>query len=110
VFEGVIRVYVPDSIVTNLLGTTGLLAIPLAVLLSIPLYLNGIGAIPIVGGLLGQGMAAGAAVSFLLAGSITTIPAMVAVRSVVNSRVFALYLGFGMVGSMLLGAVAQAIL
>ncbi|MFE0458276.1 permease [Kitasatospora sp. NPDC058965] len=111
VFEGVIRVYVPNSIVTDLLGGKGwLLAIPLAVLISIPLYLNGVGAIPIVGGLLAKGMAQGAAVSFLLAGSITTVPAMVAVRSVVNNKVFALYLGFGMIGSMILGAIAQALL
>lgn len=110
VFEGVIRVYVPGSLVTSVLGGKGLLAIPLAVIISIPLYLNGIGAIPIVGGLLAKGMAQGAAVSFLLAGSVTTVPAMVAVRSVVNNRVFALYLAFGMVGSALLGAVAQLIL
>ncbi|MEU5546526.1 permease [Streptomyces sioyaensis] len=110
VFEGIIRVYVPDSAITTVLGGKGWLAIPLAVLISIPLYLNGVGAIPIVGGLLAKGMAQGAAVSFLLAGSITTIPAMVAVRSVVNNKVFAFYLAFGMLGSMLLGAVAQLIL
>ncbi|MFI0903000.1 permease [Streptomyces sioyaensis] len=110
VFEGVIRVYVPDGAITTVLGGKGWLAIPLAVLISIPLYLNGVGAIPIVGGLLAKGMAQGAAVSFLLAGSVTTIPAMVAVRSVVNNKVFAFYLAFGMLGSMLLGAVAQLLL
>jgi uncharacterized membrane protein YraQ (UPF0718 family) len=74
------------------------------------LYLNGVGAIPIVGGLLAKGMAPGAAVSFLLGGAVTTIPAMVAVRSVVNNRVFALYLTIGTVGSALLGFIAQALL
>ncbi|SFW75142.1 permease [Amycolatopsis australiensis] len=111
VFEGVIRVYVPNGIITSILGgDKGWLAIPLAAVISIPLYLNGVGAIPIVGGLLAKGMAQGAAVTFLLAGSVTTIPAMVAVRSVVNNKVFALYLAFGMLGSILLGFLAQLLL
>jgi uncharacterized membrane protein YraQ (UPF0718 family) len=110
VFEGVISVYVPDHVVTGLLGNKGLLAIPLAVLISVPLYLNGVGAIPIVGGLMAKGMAKGAAVSFLLGGAVTTIPAMAAVRSVVNDRVFALYLALGVGGSILLGFVAQLLL
>jgi uncharacterized protein len=109
IFEGAISVYVPGDVVTTLLGK-GLFAIPLAVLISVPLYLNGIGAIPIVGGLLAKGMAQGAAVSFLLGGAVTTIPAMIAVRSVVNNRVFSLYLAYGILGSMLLGFVAQLIL
>ncbi|WP_432840163.1 permease [Dactylosporangium sp. CA-092794] len=111
VFEAVIRVFVPTSFVTDTLGAhVGLLAIPLATLIAIPLYLNGVGAIPIVGGLLDKGMASGAAISFMLGGAITTIPAMVAVRSVVNNKVFGLYLGIGVVGSILLGFVAQLVL
>jgi uncharacterized membrane protein YraQ (UPF0718 family) len=108
VFEALIRVYVPTSFVTGVLGAhRGLLAIPLGTLISVPLYLNGVGAIPIVGGLLAKGMAHGAAVSFMLGGAVTTIPAMVAVRSVVNNRVFGLYLAIGILGSIALGFVAQ---
>lgn len=111
VFEALIRVFVPNSLITNTLGGgRGLLAIPLATLISIPLYLNGVGAIPIVGALLAKGMAEGAAVSFLLGGAVTTIPAMVAVRSVVKNRVFVAYLAFGIVGSILLGFTAQILL
>jgi uncharacterized membrane protein YraQ (UPF0718 family) len=110
IFLGVIRVYLPASLVVNVLGNKGLWAIPIAVVISVPLYLNGVGAIPIVGGLLDKGMAPGAAVTFLLAGAITTIPAMVAVRSVVNNRVFAVYVGAGVVGSIGLGFIAQLLL
>jgi len=109
-FLGVIRVYLSADVVTSVLGDKGLWAIPISVVISVPLYLNGVGAIPIVGGLLLKGMAPGAAVTFLLGGAITTIPAMVAVRSVVNNRVFAIYLGSGVVGSILIGFVCQLIL
>lgn len=110
VFEGVISVYVPTHLVTALLGGRGLVAIPMAVGISVPLYLNGIGAIPIVAGLLAKGMVQGAAVSFLLGGAVTTIPAMIAVQRVVNNKVFALYLSYGIIGSILLGFCAELIL
>jgi hypothetical protein len=110
VFEGIISVYVPASFVTAALGGRGLTAIPLAVGISVPLYLNGIGAIPIVAGLLAKGMVQGAAISFLLGGAVTTIPAMIAVHRVVNNKVFALYLSYGILGSILLGFCAEFIL
>jgi uncharacterized protein len=111
VFSALVSLYVPAETVTSVLGRDiGLLAIPAAVFISVPLYLNAVGAVPIVGALLDKGMVEGAAVSFLLGGAVTTIPAMVAVRSVVNNRVFAIYLGMGLVGSTLIGFVAQLLL
>lgn len=110
IFQGLIAVYVPTHVVVSVLGGKGLLAIPMAVIISVPLYLNGASAIPIVGGLVLKGMAAGAAITFLLGGSVTTIPAMAAVRGVVRTRAFVVYLGTGIIGSILIGFVAQAIL
>jgi len=46
---------------------------------------------------------AGAALAFLVAGSITTIPAMAAVWGIVRWRVFLLYLGIGMIGAAAIG-------
>lgn len=107
VFEGVIAVYVPTHFVTSLLGGSGLTAIPMAVGISFPLYLNGIGSIPIVAGLVAKGMVPGAAVSFLIGGSVTTIPAIIAVQRVVNNKVLALYLCYGILGSIALGFCTQ---
>ena len=110
VFEGVIAVYVPTHFVTSLLGGSGLTAIPMAVGISFPLYLNGIGSIPIVAGLMAKGMVPGAAVSFLIGGSVTTIPAIIAVQRVVKNKVLALYLCYGILGSIALGFCTQLIL
>ncbi|MBM6405937.1 permease [Phycicoccus sp. CSK15P-2] len=107
VAQGVIVRYVPQEWVTTAIGSSDWWAVPLAALVGVPLYLNGVGAIPITQGLLTQGMMPGAAVTFLLAGAITTVPAMVAVRSVVRWRVFAYYVGVGLVGSILIGVAAQ---
>ncbi|MFF5785526.1 permease [Streptomyces sp. NPDC012693] len=110
VLEALIVRYVPTDVVSGILGTDGVLSVLVAGLISVPLYLNGVGAIPVVEGLLDQGMVAAAGVTFLLGGAITTIPAMVAVKSVVKAKVFAFYLGVGLLGSVGIGLVSLAIL
>ena len=44
-----------------------------------------------------------AALAFLIAGPITTLPAMSAVWGLVNRKVFTLYIGFALVGAVVLG-------
>ncbi|MGW0561676.1 permease [Streptomyces sp. NPDC003016] len=110
VLEAVIVRYVPTDFVSSLLGTDGAFSVVLAALISVPLYLNGVGAIPVVEGLLDQGMVAAAGVTFLLGGAVTTIPAMVAVKSVVKTKVFVFYLGVGLLGSTAIGLVALPLL
>ena len=83
---------------------------PLAALLGVPLYLDNLSALPVIAGLLEQGMAPGAAIAFLLAGPVTTIPAMTAVRAIMPGSVFRYYLVVSIGGSMLLGAVAGLVL
>lgn len=110
VLEAIIVRYVPASFVSSILGVNGPASVVVAGLISVPLYLNGVGAIPVVNGLLEQGMLSAAGVTFLLGGAVTTVPAMVAVRSVVNSRVFAFYLGVGLLGSIAIGLVLLPVL
>ncbi|MGW6418723.1 permease [Streptomyces sp. NPDC055055] len=110
VLEALIVRYVPTDVVSGVLGTDGVLSVLVAGLISVPLYLNGVGAIPVVEGLLDQGMVAAAGVTFLLGGAITTIPAMVAVKSVVKTKVFAFYLGVGLLGSVGIGLITLPLL
>ncbi len=59
---------------------------------------------------IGSGTSAGAALAFLVAGPVTTVPAMVAVRALVKGRLFAIYLGAGILGSLVAGYVFQEIM
>ena len=62
-------------------------------------------ALPLVGGLIGQGMAPGAALAFLVAGGVTSIPAALAVFALARLPVFLAYLGFALAGSIAAGLV-----
>jgi uncharacterized protein len=110
VLEALILRYVPQAAIASVLGQNNPLAVPLAALIGIPLYLNNISALPIVAGLLVQGMQPGAAIAFLIAGPVTTIPAMTAVWGIAKREVFALYLTVALVGSILAGVVTNLVL
>jgi len=108
--EALILFYVPQETIAGVLGGGNALAVPLAALVGLPLYMNEMGALPIVSGLLESGMQPGAAIAFLIAGPVTTVPAMAAVWGVVRPRVFVLYVGVGLVGAVLLGLVTNLLL
>ncbi len=98
-----IRLYIPDTWITSTLGGDKSWAIIVAAFLGIPVYTSNLAAMPLVGGLLAQGMHPGAALAFLIAGPTTTLPAMSAVWGLVNRKVFALYISFSLIGAIVLG-------
>lgn len=101
-------VYAPADLIVTYLGTTQWWTLPAAVAAGVPAYLNGYAAIPLMARLLEMGMAPGAALAFLLAGGITSIPAAIAVWVLVRARVFAWYLLLAVAGSLLARSIYQA--
>ena len=107
--ESLMVAYLPAGKVVALLGNnTG--AIPLAVLLGVPSYLNSYAAIPLVRGLMDLGMNPAVALAFLIGGAVTSIPAATAVWALVKPRVFALYLGMAFLGALGAGYAYSALL
>lgn len=109
VIEALMIRYVPAEWIATFLGGDGLAPIALGAFVGAPAYLNGYAAVPLVDTLLDQGMAPGAAMSFMIAGGVSSIPAAVAVWALVKPRVFAAYLGLAMIGSFAAGIVWQLI-
>ena len=103
ILEALITFYVPASWISGTLGAQSPLAIFTAALLGVPAYTTSLTALPMISGLLTQGMNPAAAIAFLIAGPITTLPAMAAVWPLVARRVFVLYVSFALVGAVLTG-------
>lgn len=101
--EALISMYVPEVWVTRALGGESLWTIFTAGLLGVPIYTSNLTALPLVGGLLSQGMNPGAALAFLIAGPTTTFPAMAAVWKLASRRVFALYVSYSFIGALAVG-------
>ena len=103
VIEALMVTYVPAQTIAQILGGSGLQPVLVGALVGAPAYLNGYAAVPLMAALLGQGMADGAAMSFVVAGGMTSVPAAIAVWALVKPRVFAAYLGFAFAGALLAG-------
>lgn len=101
--ESLMLAYIPAETVSQWIGGNGWTTVAGATLVGIPAYLNGYAALPVVAGLIGQGMAPGAGMAFLLAGGVSSIPAAIAVWALAKPPVFAAYLGFAVVGAFALG-------
>jgi hypothetical protein len=101
--EALIILYIPSAWIAGLLGQQNQWAILMAALIGVPVYTTELTALPLVSGLLAQGMNPGAALAFLIAGPTTTLPAMAAVWGLTTRRVFFLYLSFVLVGAIVFG-------
>ena len=108
--ESLMVAWLPAEAVTATLGGDGWAAVPLAVAVGVPAYLNGYAAIPLIGELLDMGMAPGAALAFLVAGGVTSLPAAMAVYALVKRPVFLWYLALALTGSLTVGYGYQGLL
>lgn len=107
--EAALILYMPAETVASVVGGEGIVPIIVSAFVGMPAYLNGYVAPAMVAGLVEQGMQPGAAVAFLIAGGVSSIPAMAAVFSLVKREVFAVYLGLGISGAILSGLVFQLV-
>ena len=105
--ESLMVAYVASDWIADYVGSDNPFAIPLAAIVGAPSYLNGYAAIPLISGLLEIGMAPAAAMAFVTAGAVSSIPAAIAVWALVKKPVFALYLLLGVSGSILSAWVYQ---
>lgn len=101
--ESLLRRALPPEAIAGFVGADSGFAIPLAVLVGTPVYLDGYAALPLVRGLMDLGMAPGAALAFLVSGGITSAYASVAVFSLLRPVLFVWYLALAVAGAALAG-------
>ncbi|RPH73721.1 hypothetical protein EHM76_04970 [bacterium] len=101
--NALIRFYLPENFINNYMAVDSPFSIIIAALTGIPFYTSNATALPLVSGFLSMGMNQGAILTFLIAGPVTTLPAMAAVWGIVKPKVFFIFLAFGLIGSILSG-------
>ncbi|MEM8792112.1 MAG: permease [Pseudomonadota bacterium] len=102
--------YVPADFIAGIVGGPGILPIITGAIVGAPAYLNGYAAPALVSGLMEQGMSAGAAMAFMIGGSVTSIPAMAAVFALVKRPVFGMYLALGIGGAIVSGLIFSLVM
>lgn len=105
--ESLMIAYVPASMISEWLGSGAWWTIPLAVGVGVPTYLNGFAAVPLVANLIEMGMMPGAAMAFMIAGGVTSLPAALAVFALARKPLFLWYILLSLVGALISGVLYQ---
>jgi uncharacterized protein len=92
VLEAIIVTTLPMHWIVGLVGQKSFTSVSLAALVGIPLPLSQVPAIPILAGLLQKGMDHSAALTLLLAGPVTSLPAIIALSGLFKLRVMIFFI------------------
>jgi uncharacterized membrane protein YraQ (UPF0718 family) len=106
----VIHGYAPADFLVNIAGKNNPLAVPVAVLIGIPLYSNAAGMIPIMEVLTSKGMAMGTALAFMMAVIGLSLPEMIILRKVIKIKLLVIFAGILFVAFTLTGYLFNLIL
>jgi uncharacterized membrane protein YraQ (UPF0718 family) len=106
----VIHGYAPADFLANIAGKNNPLAVPVAVLIGIPLYSNAAGMIPIMEVLTSKGMAMGTALAFMMAVIGLSLPEMIILRKVIKIKLLVIFAGILFVAFTLTGYLFNLIL
>lgn len=107
---GVIHGYAPQDFLAAYAGKDNIFAVPLAVLLGVPLYSNAAGIIPIVYVLMEKGMSMGTVLAFMMAVTALSLPEMIILRNVLKPKLIAIFIGIVSVAIIFTGYLFNAIL
>jgi uncharacterized membrane protein YraQ (UPF0718 family) len=103
ILAALLQTLVPPAWVSLLLGVERPYGVLLAGILGVPFYACGGGAVPVIAGLLAQGMSPGAAFAFFLAGPATRLTALAALGTLLNRRALVAYVTYVVAGAALAG-------
>jgi uncharacterized membrane protein YraQ (UPF0718 family) len=98
----IIHGWAPEDLFVNLAGTGNPLAVPIAVVLGIPLYSNAAGIVPLAGALADKGVALGTVLAFMMAVVALSLPEMILLRRVLQPKLLATFvatLAVGIIGA-----------
>jgi uncharacterized membrane protein YraQ (UPF0718 family) len=106
----VIHGYAPADFLVNIAGKNNPFAVPIAVLIGIPLYSNAAGMIPIMEVLTSKGMAMGTALAFMMAVIGLSLPEMIILRKVIKIKLLAIFAAILFVSFTLTGYLFNVVL
>jgi hypothetical protein len=85
-------------------------AVPVAVLIGVPMYSNAAGVIPVVQALLSKGAAFGTVLAFMMAVIAISTPEAIILRKVLKPQLIAVFIGVVTIGIILVGYLFNMVL
>lgn len=100
--------YIPEAVITAILGQDKWYSVLLASFVGIPMYADIFGTLPIAEALVAKGVGIGTALSFMMGVTALSLPSLVMLKKVVKPRLLFTFLGIVTAGIILIGYVFNA--
>ena len=95
--------WIPQDLITALIGSDNWWSVPLAALVGVPMYADIFGTLPIAEALVAKGVGLGTVLAFMMAVTALSLPSLIMLKKVVKAPLLALFLAIVVVGIMLIG-------
>ncbi|BAZ98927.1 permease [Methanothermobacter sp. EMTCatA1] len=107
---GWIHGYLPEDFLLQYAGADNIFAVPMAVIIGVPLYSNAAGTIPLISALIEKGMAAGTALALMMSITALSLPEMIILRKVMKPKLLATFIAILAVSITLTGYIFNLII
>lgn len=97
--------YIPESVITAVLGQDKWYSVPVATVVGIPMYADIFGTLPIAEALVTKGVGIGTVMSFMMAVTALSLPSMIMLSKVVKPKLLGIFVGIVSVGILIIGFV-----
>lgn len=95
--------WIPESVISALLGQDKWYSVPLATAIGIPMYADIFGTLPIAEALVAKGVGIGTALSFMMAVTALSLPSMIMLKKVVKTKLLAIFIAIVTTGILIIG-------
>ncbi len=102
--------YVPTSFISQFAAANNPLAVPIAVIIGVPLYANIAGVMPITEALVNKGLPLGTVLAFTMAVTALSLPEMIILRKVLQPQLLGVFISLVTVGIISIGYLFNALL
>ncbi|MFU8859267.1 MAG: permease [Cyclonatronaceae bacterium] len=85
--------YVPEGFFEPYIGPENVLAVPMAVILAVPLYANAAGIVPVIQVFVAKGVPIGTAIAFMMATIGLSVPEAALLRKVMSTKLILIFFG-----------------
>ncbi|MCX7749676.1 MAG: permease [Clostridia bacterium] len=104
----VIHNWVPEAVITAVLGQDKWYSVLLATVVGVPMYADIFGTLPIAQALVLKGVGIGTVLSFMMAVTALSLPSMIMLNKVIKTRLLVIFAGIVTLGIILIGFIFNA--
>ncbi len=95
--------WIPESVISAVLGQDKWYSVPLATFIGIPMYADIFGTLPIAEALVSKGVGIGTALAFMMAVTALSLPSLILLKKVVKTKLLVVFVSIVTLGILIIG-------